>query len=289
MSILLTALAVMIGLVIILTTILWIAHRILHVDEDVRIDVVEQALPNSNCGACGFAGCRQFAEAILSGGAQPGQCTVSTEAQQLAIANFVGVELQAVEKRVARVACGGGLNVARLQANYQGLKTCRAAALAGGGGKACPWGCLGYGDCADVCEFDAIVMDRYGIPQVLEAACTACGDCVDACPKDLISLHPQSKRLWVRCSNQEEGDSVLDYCEVACNGCGRCVADAKPGHIQLVHFLAQIDYLQADMEKTPMQRCPTGSIVWLNEDGSVELGRASQEPLRQSTIKALPT
>jgi len=289
MTTFLTALGAMIGLVVILTTVLWLAHRWLYVVEDERIDVVEQALPNSNCGACGFAGCRQFAEAIIGGLAQPGQCTVSTAPQQQAIANFVGVNLVALEKRVARVACGGGSNVARLQANYQGLKTCRAAALAGGGGKACPWGCLGYGDCAEVCDFDAIVMDRFGIPQVSEAACTACGDCVEACPKDLISLHPQSHRLWVRCNNQEEGDGVWNYCEVACNACGRCVADAKPGHIHLLHFLAQVDYVHADMNKTPIQRCPSASIVWLNEDGSIEFGKASKVPIRQGTIKALPS
>jgi len=289
MSIVVTALAVMTGLVVVLTTLLWIAYRFLHVEEDERIDVVEQALPNSNCGACGYAGCRQFAEALVSGKAQPGQCTVSGEPEKQAIANYVGVALVALEKQIARVACAGGRNVARLQANYQGEKTCRAAALAGGGGKACPWGCLGYGDCAEVCDFDAIVMDRFDIPQVSEEACTACGDCVEACPKDLISLHPQSHRLWVRCNNQEEGDDVLKYCEVACNGCGRCVADAKPGHIQLNHFLANIDYAKADMDKTAIQRCPTGSIVWLNPDGSVELGKASHVPIRQSKIKALPT
>jgi Na+-translocating ferredoxin:NAD+ oxidoreductase RNF subunit RnfB len=289
MEILINALVAMTGLVVILTTVLWIAYRKLHVDEDQRIDAVEQALPNNNCGACGYAGCRLFAEAIIAGQAQPGQCTVSTPSQQQAIANFVGVALVTLEKRVARVACGGGLNVARLQANYQGLKTCRAATLAGGGGKACPWGCLGYGDCAEVCDFDAIVMDQFGIPQIVESACTACGDCVDACPKNLISLHPQSHRLWVRCSNQEEGDSVLDYCEVACNGCGRCVADAKPGHIQLQHFLARIDYGKADMDKLPIQRCPTGSIVWLHENGELELGRASKVPIRQSRIKAMPS
>lgn len=279
----------MTGLLVTLTTVLWIAHRKLHVDEDARIDVIEQALPNNNCGACGYPGCRQFAEAIVAGKAQPGECTVSTVPQQQAIANYIGVALVTLEKRVARVACGGGINVARSKADYQGLKTCRAAVLAGGGGKACPWGCLGYGDCAEVCDFDAIIMDRYEIPQISESACTACGDCVEACPKDLISLHPLSQRLWVRCSNQEEGDAVLQYCEVACNGCGRCVADAKAGHIQLQHFLAKINYEIADMEKTPIQRCPTGSIVWLSENNGVELGRESREPLRQTAIKSMPS
>lgn len=289
MSTITTAMLFLLSLVVILTTVLRIAYRYFHVDEDRRIEIVEQALPNNNCGACGFAGCRQFAEAMVQGKAQPGQCTVGSEQEKLAIADFLGVSITNVEKLVARVACGGGSNVARIKANYQGIKTCRAAALAGGGGKACAWGCLGYGDCAEVCDFDAIEMDRYGIPVVSESLCTACGDCVDACPKDLITLHPQSHRLWMRCKNQDEGDAVFEYCEVACNGCGRCVADAPAGDISLQQFLARINYHQATMSQQPMQRCPSGCLVWLEEDGNIIRGRASKIPLRQSPIKAMPS
>ena len=64
-----------------------------------------------------------------------------------AIASFLGVALGAEEKRVARLACNGGKNVAINQAYYKGISTCQAATLISGGGKACSWGCLGYGDC----------------------------------------------------------------------------------------------------------------------------------------------
>lgn len=287
MTMVFTALAVMAGLLLFLTTLLWIAYRKLHVEEDERIDVVEQALPNNNCGACGFAGCRQFAEAIIGGAAQPGQCTVSTEAERQAIAVYVGVPVLALEKRVARVACAGGNNVSRLRAQYQGLPTCQAAALAGGGGKGCAWGCLGYGDCAQVCDFAAIQMDANRLPVISEVLCTACGDCVEVCPKDLISLHPISHRLWINCKNQAEGDAVLDYCEVACNGCGRCVADVPKGQIVLDHYLAVIDYQQADMNPNPIQRCPTGSIVWLAADGGVVKGPASVKVIRRGVLEPI--
>ena len=40
---------------------------LLHVEEDPRIAEVEKLLPNYNCGACGYAGCRQMAENLVSG------------------------------------------------------------------------------------------------------------------------------------------------------------------------------------------------------------------------------
>jgi heterodisulfide reductase subunit A-like polyferredoxin len=104
-----------------------------------------------------------------------------------------------VEKRVARLACAGGKHVAKMRAKYAGLSSCRAATVAGGGGKSCSWGCLGLGDCADVCDFDAITMDSHGLPVVDLVKCTACGDCVDICPKNLFSIHGVTHKLWMAC------------------------------------------------------------------------------------------
>ena len=56
-----------------------IAHRKLWVYEDPRIDAVAGMLPGANCGACGFPGCRGFAEATVRGEVQPAKCTVSTD------------------------------------------------------------------------------------------------------------------------------------------------------------------------------------------------------------------
>ena len=178
-------------------SLLVLAHRKLHVEEDPRIDAAHLMLPGTNCGACGFPGCLGLAEAVVAGNALPGKCTVMTEDEREDLARFLGVEAGAEEKVVARLACGGGKNVARNRAHYHGIESCRAATLVAGGGKACFWGCLGLGDCERVCDFDAITMSRHELPVVIGDACTACGDCVDACPKDLFSLHPVSHRLWV--------------------------------------------------------------------------------------------
>ena len=211
---------------LLLAGILAIASQRLFVYEDPRIDDVEEMLPHANCGACGTAGCRAFAELLVAGEIQPGKCTVNSVDMNQQIAGFLGVDLGQQEKRVARLACAGGSNVAHTHASYTGLDTCRAAALVSGGGKGCVWGCLGFGDCGEVCAFHAIIMDRQQLPVVDADRCTACGDCVDICPRDLFSLQPVSHRLWVACNNPEAGDAAEADCRVLCNGCGRCVADA---------------------------------------------------------------
>ena len=129
----LTAVGTIGGLTIALATLLVLANQKLYVQEDPRIDVVEEMLPHANCGACGLPGCRPFAEALVQGEALPGKCTVSDEDGRAAIADFLGVDVGAATKRVARLACVGGTNVARNHAHYDGPQTCRAAAQVAGG------------------------------------------------------------------------------------------------------------------------------------------------------------
>ena len=279
----LIAIAALGGLTFLLALMLVLANKKLYVYEDPRIDAVEEMLPHANCGACGYPGCRPFAEALVKGEALPGKCTVSTEEGRERIANYLGVALGGDERLVARLACAGGANVARLQAQYEGLESCQAAALVSGGGKGCSWGCLGYGDCEVVCDFDAITMDAQGLPVVDVDKCTACGDCVEACPKDLFSLEPMSHHLWVACKNQDMGDEILEECEVACTACGRCAMDAPGDLIEMAYNLPVVNPSAAVETKEPIQRCPTGAIVWLNEDGSAEKGKAARKVIRKGS------
>ncbi len=276
------------GITLVLATLLVLAHRKLHVDEDPRIDVVEGMLPSANCGACGLPGCRPFAEALVTGQVLPGKCSVSTDDGRARIATFLGVDVGAEEKRVARLACAGGANVARNRARYDGMSSCRAAAQVAGGGKGCFWGCLGLADCALACTFDAIHMDPHGLPVVSEAKCTACGDCVEACPKDLFSIHAVSHRLWVACRSEEAGDEILEDCEVACTACGRCAMDA-PGLITMRGNLPVIDYGRKHDTRDPIQRCPTGAIVWIDAARGPLKGGAAKKIIRQSPLRNAPT
>ena len=186
----LTAVLAIGGLTFLLASMLILADRKLYVEEDLRIDVVEEMLPHANCGACGYPGCRPFAEALVNAAVGPGKCSVSNSEEQEVIAEYLGIDVGDQTRIVARLACAGGSNVARNRAHYEGMRSCLAAAQVAGGGKGCSWGCLGYGDCERVCDFEAIRMDTHGLPVVDSASCTGCGDCVDICPKDLFSLQP---------------------------------------------------------------------------------------------------
>lgn len=273
------------GLTLLLAIMLVVANQKLYVYEDPRIDTVEGMLPHANCGACGYPGCRPFAEALVQGKVLPGKCTVSSAEGREAIVDFLGVSASAGEKRVARLACAGGDNVARKRAHYEGIASCRAAALVSGGDKGCSWGCLGYGDCEQVCDFDAIHMDGFSLPVVNEDKCTACGDCVVVCPKDLFSLQPIDNRLWVACKSLEAGDAVLAECAVGCTACGKCAMDAPGGLITMEYNLPVIHYDKAKLSETPIQRCPTGAIVWLDAAQGPIKGEEAKKIIRKTPLE----
>jgi Na+-translocating ferredoxin:NAD+ oxidoreductase RNF subunit RnfB len=275
----------MAALGVLLALILILANRRLYVYEDPRIDQVEDLLPRANCGACGTAGCRPFAEMLVKGEIAPGRCTVNAPSMNKLIADFLGVDLGADEKRIARLACAGGAHVAFMRASYGGLESCRAAALVSGGGKGCSWGCLGMGDCAEVCDFDAIRLDRHGLPVVDASKCTACGDCVTVCPKGLFSLHAVSHRLWVACKNLDAGEEGEHECNVVCTACGRCAQDSPEGLIQIRDNLAVVDYTKnALASKVAIERCPTGAIVWIEPGGQIIKGKDARKVVRKEAL-----
>lgn len=268
-----------------LAILLIVANRRFYVYEDPRIDEVEDLLPRANCGACGSPGCRAFAEGLVAGDFEPAQCTANSSELNKEIADKLGVTLSVQEKRLPRLACAGGSHVAWLRAEYQGLEGCRAADLVAGGGKGCNWGCLGQGDCVHICKFDAIYLDDNGLPQIDAEKCTACGDCVDACPRYLLSIHPESHQLWMACKNEEFGDKAEAHCDVACTACGRCVMDAAEGLIAISNNLATIDYSRnVSADKSAIDRCPTGAIVWLDKDDSIRKGKNAKQVIRKEAL-----
>ena len=75
-----------------------------------------------------------------------------------AIAELLGLSIEAAEPDIARPGCTYGVADADLKYLYDGVNDCRAAAMLGGGMKVCSIGCLGLGTCARACPFDAIIM-----------------------------------------------------------------------------------------------------------------------------------
>ena len=192
---------------------------------------------------------------------------------------------QLVHGPLEALAAAGGTNVARQRAWYEGYPSCQAADLVAGGAKGCAWGCLGLGDCERSCDFDAIIMNEQGLPEVDPEKCTACGDCVDACPKDLFSLEPVRHKLWVACKNLLFDEEAERECEVACTGCGLCAADAAPGLITMQDNLAVINRKLMELaSRDAIRRCPTGAIVWIEEDEKEQKGDRAKKIIRKSPL-----
>ena len=249
--------------------ILFVIAQRFKVIEDPRIDMVEEILPGANCGGCGFAGCRNFAEACVRADnlgklfCPPGGNDTMAEVAAI-------LDKEAVEKDplVAVIRCSGSFAHRAKVNNYDGAASCAIASSLYSGDTGCQYGCLGHGDCVRVCEFDAIHMNpETGLPVVTDDKCTACNACVVACPKDIIELRKKNKRdrkIFVSCINQDKGGIARKSCSVACIGCGKCEKVCPHDAIIIENFLAYIDPVKCKLCRKCVPECPTNAILEIN-------------------------
>jgi len=239
-----------------------IASKKLSVEEDPRLIEIIDLLPGSNCGACGFAGCAAMAEAILKGDMEPSSCPVANNESIEKISKLLGLEVKEKVRNVAVVLCRGDRKNQKKKAEYIGVESCLAAHLVGGGERACNWGCIGFGDCVDVCPFDAIYMSPDGIPVVDRDKCTGCGKCVEACPRNIIELHPINRNVFVLCKNRDNPRLARSVCSAACISCGICERATGGEGFKVIDNLAVVDYEKYTKEPIlPTDKCPTKCIV----------------------------
>src|SRR5512147_366798 len=176
---------------------------------DPKVEQVRETLPGANCGACGFAGCMGYAEAVVGNpDVAPHLCAPGKAAVAAKIAQITGKAAGAVEPKIARVFCQGGRSKSNRKFIYTGVMDCTAAVLAAGGDKSCEFGCLGYATCMRACPFDAIRMSEDNLPIISPEKCTACGKCVAACPKQVIELGLASKPVVISCHSKDKGVDV---------------------------------------------------------------------------------
>ena len=235
-----------------------VASRVFAVKTDPRIEALENILPGGNCGGCGFPSCHAYAQSMVEGGVEPNRCVLGADNID-DISKILGKEVVAAESRVAVIKCCGG-NTAVKRFDYDGLPSCRAAFLYGGGDRLCEQSCLGFGDCVDVCPFGALSGAGRDTPGVDRDKCTGCGICLKACPKGVIVLIPRKARILVACNSDEKGKVVRKICEVGCFGCGRCIKACPEDALSMEGNRVHVDYGKCTNCGRCIEECPRKTI-----------------------------
>ena len=238
-----------------------IASKVLAVPVDEREQQLRDVLPGANCGACGFSGCGGYAKALADGTAEStALCAPGGAKTAQQIAQTLGVKGDAITPEVALVRCRGCREYTEPKTRYTGVQTCRTANQLYGGPGACAYGCIGFGDCVQACDYGALFL-REGVAAVDPARCTACGKCVRACPKGLIELFPTgTAAAAVLCSSQDKGAQTRKACRTGCIGCKKCEKICEAGAVEVRSNLAHIDPEKCTACGKCVENCPQNCI-----------------------------
>ena len=248
------------GSALLLGILIMITVKVFAIPVDEKLDSIRNLLPGANCGACGYSSCDGYAEALNEYDTNAGKCQVGGPDTAAELAVLLGLSSPDFQPKVAQVLCQGTTENTKKRYEYTGTPTCAAANVLFSGPNSCSYGCLGFGDCALVCQFDAIdIVD--GIARINAAKCTACGMCVAACPKMIIRILPKHLNAFtVRCRNKWPGAQTRKNCKVGCIGCQRCFKACEFGAISMEGPLAVIDGDKCTHCGKCLPVCPTSAI-----------------------------
>jgi Na+-translocating ferredoxin:NAD+ oxidoreductase RNF subunit RnfB len=241
---------------IIFSLILAFASKKFSVWKEPKTKEVEEIRPGINCGACGYAGCHAYAEAVAGGKAELNLCKPGGAKVAAEIGKILGKDVETKERMVAERYCNGGDKEAKSKFEYRGIESCKAASLVNNGFKLCSYSCLGFGDCAKVCPVDAIIMDENRLPQIDKEKCIGCEKCVLECPRSVLHMAPYKSKVHVRCSSNDPGKIVAKICAVGCIACGMCEKACKFDAIHVINNLAVIDYSKCTYCGDCVKVCP---------------------------------
>lgn len=247
------------GLGLVSGVLLTVVSRVFAVKVDERLEAVTEALPQVNCGSCGYSGCADYAGAVVKGApcnlCRPGGAEVSAKLSQI-----MGVDDEGAEKLHAFVRCHGDCKKTTHKFEFKGISSCAACNRFYNGSKTCTSGCLGYGDCVTVCPQGAIsIRDRIAVVDIEK--CIGCGLCVKECPNQLITLRPHKQRIEVACYSDDLGKITRNICSSGCIGCGICVKSCPKNAIRVENNHALIDSELCVGCGICKVKCPVGAIV----------------------------
>jgi len=254
----------MVGLTVAFAAVLAFADKKLRVEEDPMVGKVLECLPHVNCGACGCLSCHDYAEKIVNEDADPTKCPVMGEEAREQLYSLLGADGGEKYPLLPLVRCAAGCDNKRPLAEYRGIQTCTAANLAFGAGMECQYGCIGLGDCVNVCPFGALYMED-GLPRLDQEQCTGCGQCAKACPRKIIDLQEKrnEKLFYVACNTHDGPVRVRQICGVGCIGCGICQKLSTEGFFKVEDNLSREDLSKQGKQEEVRAlagKCPTKVI-----------------------------
>ena len=258
------------------------AHKFA-VESNPLIEKVLHSLPLAQCGGCGYAGCEGYAIAVVNDpDVPPNLCFPGKEAVASLVAELTGKKMAEVEDQLAVVRCSRVEGRVSHKHHYIGFSSCTAANLGFGGPSSCQYACIGLGECADACPFDAIEMVE-NFPIVNPDKCVSCGVCVRTCPKKIIELQTLKARVFVPCSSKDLGKDVKAVCQVGCIGCKLCVKVCPAKAVSYVNNLIVIDHKAciaygSSCEEVCVSKCPRG--IFRNYEGRQAIARNVAQGLK---------
>lgn len=266
------------GSAILIGALILFVGKVFKVDMDAKVTKIMENLAGANCGGCGCSGCAGFADKLAKGEGELSACHVTSPEKKAEIAAILGIELKEEARTVAVVKCNGGLANAPEAFTYVGNPTCAANASLLGGNKVCKYGCLGCGDCKNVCPESAIKITNK-LSEVDPDRCVSCGACINACPKHIIERIPADAPVYVACSSKCKGKDVMNSCKVGCIACGLCAKKCPHGAITMVDNLPVFDYEKCTGCKTCVAVCPRHIIMdrEVKADKSVNENKAEEK------------
>lgn len=239
---------------------LLLGTKLFAVETDETVARITEALPNANCGSCGFSGCEGYAKAVAEGKAPTNKCKPGGSAAAAKLAEIMGTEALEAEREIAFVRCNGCIGATEERYIFTGTPSCAAVERFYNGKGTCRTGCDGYGDCAAVCDNNAISIVN-GVAVVNPDKCLGCGRCAAVCPNKLIVIRPVNQKVDVRCSSRDPGKIAKDICKNSCIGCKICEKKCPSGAITVNDNHASIDYSKCTNCGVCASVCPRKCIV----------------------------